>query len=159
MLRAGKTSQNRIRTRYQSGLVVYANCAAEGDWKIQLDGREYLLPPYGHAACLPGRLLQYSALFDGRRVDYSKGPLYTYMNAGGTPFAFPEMTAAGPCLLRQRGDAVLFTPVPFLKPDTVKGLAASNATPCGPDEKPLAAPIALSGSLPLDGKAFHYLLK
>ena len=55
--------------------------------------------------------------------------------------------------------ATLLTPVPFLKPETVKAPGFSAATPCGPDEKPLAAPIALSGTLPLDGKAFHYLLK
>ncbi len=158
MLMAGKTSQNRIYARYENGLETWVNRAPEGDWTIQVDGKTYVLPPSGHFARRPGYLLQYSALVDGRRVDYSKGHLYTYLNGGGKPFAFPEATVAGPYLLRRRGDATLLTPVPFQKPERIARLDARTATPCAPDEKSLAAPAPIT-ALSIDGKAFHYLLK
>ena len=164
MLRAGKTSQNRIYARYENGLETWVNRAAEGNWTIEVDGEEFVLPPSGHYANRPDVLLQYSILVDGRRVDYSQGSQYTYVNGGGVPFTFPEITAAGPYLLRKRGDSTLLTPVPFLKGELVKDLTARQATPCALDEKPLAPAAALStidngADLHIDGKAFHYLLK
>ncbi len=164
MLRAGKTSQNRIYARYENGLETWVNRADEGDWTIEVDGEEFVLPPSGHYARRPDHLLQYSILADDRRVDYSQGPLYTYVNGGGVPYEFPELTAAGPYLLRKRGDATLLTPAPFKKAELVKNLSVRQATPCAPDEKPIAPAGLLSAidsgaDLNIDGKAFHYLLK
>ena len=165
MLMAGKTSQNRIYARYENGLETWVNRAAQGNWTIEVDGEEFVLPPAGHYARRPDHLIQYSILADGRRVDYSSGSEYTYVNGGGVPFEFPEITAAGPYLLRKRGDATLLTPVPFQKAEMVKNLSARQSTPCKPDEKPAAATIQLdvtdggAGDLLIDGKAFHYLLK
>ncbi len=158
MLRAGKTSQNRIYARYENGLETWVNRAPGGDWTIEVDGKEVVLPPAGHYARRPDHLLQYSILVDGRRVDYSRGHLFTYVNGGGVPFEFPELTAAGPYLLRRRGDATLLTPAPFHKPERIARLDARTATPCAPDEKPCAAPAPIT-ALSIDGKAFHYLLK
>lgn len=80
--------QSRVYIRYKNGLQIWANCNPEGKtWTIELDGKSYTLPKGGWLA--KGKdLLEFSALMNGRRVDYSGGPNYTYVDPGEKPFEY-----------------------------------------------------------------------
>ena len=139
---------------------IYVNRGTEGEWKVQLNGKDYTLPVYGHVAELPGKLLQYSALFDGKHIDYSKGEIYTYVDGNGTVTEFPEMTAANAYVLNQVNGETRLTPVPFEKAETIKGLKFQTASPLTQDGKNCGENIAINnGELVVDGKAFHYTVK
>ncbi len=59
----------QIYVRYQNGLELFVNCHPNRNWEVTLRGKRYQLPTYGWVAS-DGRFLTYSALVDGRRVDY-----------------------------------------------------------------------------------------
>lgn len=165
MLMSGKTSQNRIYERFSNGLEVWINRAANGNWCIEVDGTEYILPPNGHFARKPGTLTQYTILLDGHRVDYSKGPLYTYVNANGTVTSFPEITCKGAYLLRKVAGGTLLTPQPFLESESITGLKANKVQPLKQDRTPLEKESTLDltsnglGTLVTRPDAFHYRIK
>jgi len=165
MLKAGKTSSGRIRAKYANGLEIWVNRADQGNWTVAVDGEEFVLPPDGHVAFQPDGLLQYSALREGRRVDYSRGRLYTYCDGRGEATEFPEMTAAGAFLLRQDKGRTILTPVPFLAPETIRKLSYGQAIPlhqdgsaAGPAQR-LDVTDAGLADLAVDGKAFAYSLE
>ncbi len=165
MLLAGKTSQNRIYMKYANGLEIWVNCAAQGDWTVNIEGDEYVIPVSGHVAIQPDGITQYSILKDGRRIDYSSGKLYTYVNAHGVPYEFPEITAANAYLLCKKDSATQLIPVPFLKTEMVKGLNARQAQPLRQDGSAIGTPLRLDATdggqadLHVDGKSFSYLLQ
>ena len=165
MLKAGKSSSGRVYAKYANGLETWVNRGDEGNWTVEVDGEEYVLPPNGHVAHLADQLLQYSVLRDDHRVDYSRGPLYTYCDGRGTMTEFPEMSVSGAFLLRQVKDQTVLTPVPFLAPETVKKLSFGHAVPLKQDGSPAGEAIRLDtidaglADLPVDGKAFAYRME
>ncbi len=160
MLRSGRTSQNRIYLKYANGLEIWVNRGESGDWTVNIEGEEYVIPPSGHVAIQLDGITQYSIVKDDRRVDYSSGKLYTYVNAHGKPYAFPEITAANPYLLRKKEGWTQLIPVPFLTSETVKGLDARQAQPLNEDDSPAGPEQRLDvtdggrADLRIDGKAF-----
>ena len=141
------------------------NRSTNESWTVSAEGDEYVLPPNGHLALMPDQLLQYSALVDGHRADYSRGPHYTYMSGNGVATAFPELTAAGTYVLTMKDSGMRLTPAPFMQVETIKGLGCTKATPLGQDGKALSAAKLLDvtdaglADLPVDGKAFAYGLE
>jgi len=73
--------------RYKNGLEIWANCNPAGKtWTVVRNGETFLLPKGGWLAARGKELLEFSALVDGRRVDYSDGPNYTYVFPGDKEF-------------------------------------------------------------------------
>jgi hypothetical protein len=87
--------QSRVYVRYKNGLEIWANCNPEGKtWSVECDGRMYILPKGGWLA--KGKdLLEFSATVDGRRVDYSAGRNYTYVDPGDKAFKWEDQTYPG----------------------------------------------------------------
>lgn len=165
MVMAGKISQGRIYLRYENGLEIWVNRTDEGPWEINVEGEDFTLPPYGHYAVKPYELLQYTIVKDDHTVDYSQGPLYTYVNGHSVTSEFPECTVSGAYLLRKRDDGVQLIPVPFLKKERVANLSCDKAIPLNQDGTPAGEAVPLdfteggAGALVSDGSAFSYLLQ
>lgn len=80
--------ESRVYVRYRNGLEIWANCNPAGKtWAVERNGETFLLPKGGWLAAKGKELLEFSALVDGRRVDYSDGPNYTYCFPGDKEFA------------------------------------------------------------------------
>ncbi|MBO4619569.1 MAG: hypothetical protein J5654_05605 [Victivallales bacterium] len=165
MLRGNRTNEGKVYVRYANDLEVWVNRHPEADWTIEVDGAEMALPPYGYAAFLPGRLLEYSALVDGHRVDYSRGPLYTYVDGRGVRTAFPEVTCENAYVFHKAGDAKTLTPVPFIQAESLGGISATRLTRLARDgqelgpEAPLDLVDAGKARFTTDAEAFRYRLK
>ena len=102
-IRTGAYKRGQVYVRYRSGLELWCNLSFEGDWRVECDGRTYLLPPTGHLAFLKGKLLQYSAMVDGRRIDWVRSPDYTYVDTRD------RLAAVGPVVCK---GAVAIKPLP-----------------------------------------------
>ncbi|MCQ2396123.1 MAG: hypothetical protein MJ106_00290, partial [Lentisphaeria bacterium] len=165
MLRQNCANEGKIYERYENGLEIWVNRNPETAWEVDVDGETMLLPPYGYAACLPGEILEYSAEIDGHHVDYSKGPLYTYVDGNGSITEFPEIKAANAYVFHKTPAGRTLTPVPFLSVESVAGLSATAMTPLAQDGTPLGNKTNLEV---IDGgkarfstspEAFKYLLE
>jgi len=165
MLRGNHQFSGRIYARYPNGLETWVNYEKSGNWTVNVDGEEYVLPPYGHVANVPDELLQYAAIKDGHMVSYSRGKYYTYLDGRGEITAFPEMTCANAYVLRNIDGKTRLTPAPFVRNETIKGLSYIKATPLNQDGKAQGATFNLDvtdagmGDLTVDGKAFHYTME
>ena len=100
-LQTGVREEGKLRVTYAGGQVVHVNYHAENEWKLALDGREFLLPPYGWVIRKPGEILAYSALVDGRRVDYVECPRYIYLNSGDQPATEGAVTVDGAVFIKK----------------------------------------------------------
>jgi len=165
MLKGNFKPSNRIYTKWPNGLETWVNRGASGNWTINADGEEYVIPPDGHVAIVPDELLQYMAIKDGHAVSYSRGKYYTYLDGRGETTEFPEMTAAYAYVIRQIDGKSRITPAPFVKSETVKGLSYTKATALKQDGTPQGEAFNLDvtdagmGDLAVDGKAFHYTME
>lgn len=138
MLRQNKPNKGKVYTKYANGLEVWVNRNTQDKWTVEVDGQEYILPPYGYAAFMPGKLLEYSAEVNGHRVDYSRGPRYVYVDGRGVETPFPEITAANAYVFFKEGDSRTLTPLPFIAEETVSGIDATRIQPLDRANKPLA---------------------
>ncbi|MBQ6471307.1 MAG: hypothetical protein IJJ33_04945 [Victivallales bacterium] len=162
MLRGGQTNTGLIRIRYENGLVIHVNRSKSDNWPVRVDDAEFLLPPFGYVACLPGKILVYSALVDGERVDYSRGPMYIYADSHGKKTAFPEFTAMHGMLMRygETPDTATLTPMTFEKAERLTGLVCERAIPCDQDGREIGASLSCGEQgLAIDGNAFLYRLE
>ncbi len=84
-LRADVVKDNLLRIRYRNGLTLYINMNWDGrHWTVQdVDGKLYELPPGGWLARQGKDFLEFSALVDGRRIDFVDSPAYTYLDGNG----------------------------------------------------------------------------
>ena len=114
------------------------NRNTQDKWTVEVDGQAFVLPPFGYAAFMPGKLLEYSAEINGHRVDYSRGPRYTYVDGRGVETPFPEITAANAYVFFKDSDARTLTPLPFIAEETVSGIDATRIQPLDRIGKPLA---------------------
>ena len=165
MLKGNHQPSGRIHAVYPTGLQTWVNHNKEGNWTVNVEGEEYILPPYGHVAIVPDELLQYTAIKNGHVVDYSNGKHFVYLNGRGETTEFPEMTAAYAYVIRQIDGKTRITPAPFKKAETIKGLSYTKAVPLKQDGQAQGEPVSLDvtdagmGDLPIDGKAFHYTME
>jgi len=102
-IRTGAHKRGQVYVRYRSGLQLWCNLSFDQDWQVECDGQTYLLPPTGHLAFLEGKLLQYSAMVDGRRMDYVRSPDYVYVDTRD------RLAAVGPVVCK---GAVAIKPLP-----------------------------------------------
>ncbi|MBR4371890.1 MAG: hypothetical protein IKS92_12640, partial [Victivallales bacterium] len=128
---------------------VWVNRNPQDNWTITVDGQKIILPPYGFAAFLPGKLLEYSAEINGHRVDYSRGPIYTYVDGRGQRTVFPEITAANAYVIHPNGPSRMLIPVPFIEEETI-AVNAASITPLTRDNHPADETVKLA---PINGKA------
>jgi len=115
----GALKNNQVYIKYQNGLEVYLNHNAGQNWNVVVSGKQYVLPPDGYVCLLPEKILEYSALVDGRRVDYVSGPQYAYCNGGGIEHDFGSIKAAYSYLIKHDRDALWVIPEPFTKKDII----------------------------------------
>lgn len=165
MLRKNLPNEGKVYERYANGLEIWVNRHAEASWEVTVDGEEMTLPPYGYAACLPGEIMEYSALKDGHRVDYVKGPLYTYMDGRGEVTEFPELKAAHAYVFHKTPQGTTLTPVPFLAEESLGGLSAAAMTPLAQNGTPEGPRVSLEvidegkARFTTSAKVFRYLLE
>ena len=110
MLKHGGIEQGRIKITYSRGLQVYVNYHRQQPWELELDGRQWVLPPDGWIAEQPGRLLAFSALVGGRRLDYVSCPAYLYLNSNGEPQTFGGLTVKGAVFVKRSPEGLQVTP-------------------------------------------------
>ncbi|MFW6161770.1 MAG: hypothetical protein ACODAJ_03320, partial [Planctomycetota bacterium] len=79
-IRTGAYKRGQVYVRYASGLELWCNLSFGDDWRVECDGTTYLLPPTGHLAVLEDELLQYSAVVDGKRIDYVESSKFVYVD-------------------------------------------------------------------------------
>ena len=127
MLRGGLANSGMVRIEYANGLTVYVNRNPEESWSITIAGEKLDLPPNGYAASKPNAILEYSAEKDGARVDYSRGPLYTYMDGRSNVTNFPELTAAQAYVIYHNADGSRdLVPAPFTEAESIGGVDATK---------------------------------
>lgn len=137
MFRQKLANEGKVYERYANGLEIWVNRNDKENWTVDVDGEEYVLPPYGYAAFMPGTILEYSALVNDNRVDYSQGPLYTYVDGRGSMTEFPEIKAANAYVMFKNEKGIELIPVPFVSEESVNGIDASKVTPLDRNGKPL----------------------
>ena len=151
------TERGMVYIRYTNGLEIRVNCNPKENWSVQSGGKNYLLPPNGWVAELPGKFLEYSAIVDGHRVDFVHGPQYSFFNANGRTTDFGPIKTSHAYVIRPEGKITQIIPVPQLaieevrldlksfRPDLVeKGI---EIRPFGANGQPLHHTIADDGKL------------
>ncbi len=100
-LQTGVREAGKLRITYAGGQAVCVNYHPDETWKLMVDGREFLLPPYGWVISKPGEILAYSALVEGRRVDYVDCTRYLYLNSGDRPATEGAVTVDGAVFIKK----------------------------------------------------------
>ena len=161
---ADTLSCNQLKIVYENGLAVAANLNDKENFEVTLHGKKYILPPEGFAAYLPGKVETYSALNKaGKRSDLMKEGNLIYI-AGNPDIA--EISAQYDYTLRKKGETLELTPAPFKKAETVTlqvpFTGKAKVLSLDRKGKTLAqGVIAVKDGklqLPIDGKAFRYLV-
>lgn len=109
----GFVDRGMVAVRYVNGLELRLNRNKKENWPVVLNGRKYLLPPLGWVAELPGKILEYSALINGRKVDFVYGGDYSYLNGNGVNTNFGVAKCAGSYTLRYADGILRLTPAPY----------------------------------------------
>lgn len=101
---SGAFRRSQIATEYSNGLKVIVNGHGTEIWKTP----EAVLPPNGwFAKDREGKLIAFSALVDGRRVDYVDSPAYLYADGRGRLTRFAKMLCDGPMIAHKRPGGTL----------------------------------------------------
>ena len=89
---------------YENGTHVYVNRAATGNWTVKdVRGHSVTLPPAGWLAFdAAGSLYEFSALADGRRIDYVEAPDFEFLDGRGTWTTRRNLAASGSVARRVR---------------------------------------------------------
>lgn len=158
---------NQVKIVYENGLEVAANLNSKENFAVELHGRRYLLPPDGFAALLPGKAEAFSALIDGKRIDFMQTAALEYSGGGITPGAVAGQQAY---LLQKSEKELILTPAPFIAAETAtlnlaripgwEKVDRLRLTACDGDGKPIGSEVATPADgmckLAVDGKAFRY---
>ena len=87
-LRTDAYKDNRVHIRYKNGLMLYVNVNWDGrTWEVSDRGKTYELPPGGWYARRGDEFLEFSAMINGKRVDFADSPAYVYLDGHGTAVA------------------------------------------------------------------------
>lgn len=85
---------NMVFISYKNGLKIWVNCNWDNkNWTIDDLGQSYVLPPGGWYARQGRDFIEYSALVDGRRVDFVDSPDYTYIDPHGKSITLAGLAA------------------------------------------------------------------
>ena len=156
---------NQLRIEYQNGTVVYANANDKENYTFSCNGKNITLPPNGYYAVNPGKVETASLLNNGKRIDYSFGDEYIYVNGNGVKTDFGAVKCANAYALLFENNAIEIIPVPFVKAETVEIDLAKLPVKAGSTLQSLAQDKSIikqekisSGrlSIKIDGKAFSY---
>lgn len=95
--------KNQVYVKYKNGLMVYCNGSLDDrdNWRISLGDKEYLLPPTGFLAYMPGELLEYSATVGGSRVDFVDSPSFLYADGRGKETDFGLFKTKGQVIIKK----------------------------------------------------------
>lgn len=93
--------ESRLHVAYEGGLDLYVN-GSEGNWTV----KGHVLPPWGWYAAQGKDFEEYSALVDGRRIDWVKSPAYEYLDGRGTSVTHGGLSAKGSIAVRRAEDSV-----------------------------------------------------
>ncbi len=98
-------TRRQIYIEYPNGLQMWLNDHSAENWQVRIGSKRILLPPAGWAVYCRGSrkaeevdsspLLSFSALQEGRKVDYLRSEAYTYQDGRGAWFATPEAGSSG----------------------------------------------------------------
>ena len=100
-VRSGAYRGGRVYVRYANGLRVWVNLGWEGTWEVKWRGESYVLPPTGWLAVMEGRLLAYSAVREGGRVEYVESAEYCYLDARENRYRAPALAAKGAVVIKR----------------------------------------------------------
>ncbi|MDD4872062.1 MAG: hypothetical protein PHR77_16010 [Kiritimatiellae bacterium] len=104
----------RLHVRYTRGLTVHVNYNAEKPWTVEYSGRSYELPPFGWLIMKPDVILAYSALVNGKRVDFVKCSDYIYLNSGDGRANEGPLEVEGAVWLKHEGNGWRLIPCGYL---------------------------------------------
>lgn len=93
--------ESRLHVAYEGGLDLYVN-GSEGNWTV----KGHVLPPWGWYASDGKDFEEYSALVDGRRIDWVKSPAYEYLDGRGASVTHGGLSAKGSIAVRRAEDSV-----------------------------------------------------
>jgi len=96
----GVNENRQAYVGYTNGMQIYVNCNKTNPFTVNVEGTQYKLPSFGWVAWNKG-FLEYSAEFDGRRVNYVDSPVYTYLETGGRPHMETGLGTSGTIILRK----------------------------------------------------------
>lgn len=125
----------RVRVTYQGGMVVTVNFNPEQEWAVAQDGTQYVLPPWGWVISRSGKdpVLAYSAMVDGKRMDYVQCPEYFYVAGGELERRVGPLQVQGAAWLKRDGDGWLLIPCGKLgqwgSDQRLKDIPADRGTP------------------------------
>jgi hypothetical protein len=88
-------TRRQLYVEYPNGLKLWLNDHPSEEWKVAIGSRTFVLPPAGWLAYQKDALLSYSALVDGRKVDYLRSDAYIYLDGRGEFFTTPEAASEG----------------------------------------------------------------
>jgi hypothetical protein len=100
--------KGRLRVTYDNGLDVWVNYSSKDDWRVNCQGQEYLLPPYGFVFAQGDDLLGFAALRDGVKLEYIRCPDYVYLDTHGKEVTVDDVTANGEVLIKRDGKDGLY---------------------------------------------------
>lgn len=108
----GIINDSRIHVTYENGLEVFVN-GSRATWSIRnKNGQDVHLPPWGWYASQPEtRFEEFSALVEGRRVDYVSSPEYEFLDGRGVPTVLGGLAARGAIAVRRQGKAIEVTDI------------------------------------------------
>lgn len=109
-IRSDALGTGRIRITYERGMVVCVNYHHEQPWEVAVGGKTYLLPPMGWVAVKGDEIASFSALLDGRRVDYARCRDYTYLSSPEGESSYGGITVDGAVYLLRDGEALRVIP-------------------------------------------------
>ena len=103
----GIINDSRLHVLYENGLELFVN-GSQTIWTIRVGkDRTIDLPPWGwYAVHNETHFEEFSALVDGRRVDYVTSPEYEYLDGRGTPCALGGIAAKGGVAVRRSARSV-----------------------------------------------------
>jgi hypothetical protein len=88
-------TRRQLYVEYPNGLKLWLNDHPSEEWKVAIGSRTFTLPPAGWLAYQKGQLLSYSALVNGRKVDYLRSDAYLYLDGRGELFSTSEADSDG----------------------------------------------------------------
>ena len=100
-------ARSQVTVRYSDGTFVAANGSMDEAMRVTLpDGVTLWLPPNGYFGFTrDGKVLTYSGLIDGHRVDYAYSPEYVYLDARGAATTLAGISTNKVCVrLAERED-------------------------------------------------------
>ena len=152
----------RVSFRY------HVNANEKDNYTINANGKALTLPPNGYYVSKAGAVETASVLNNGKRIDYSIGDEYIYVNGNGIVTDFGAVKCANAYALLFENNAVEIIPVPFVKAETITVdlsklpvKAVKKLIRLDQDKKVLGEEKIASGklSIKVDKKTFSYILK